>query len=59
MRPSAQRSGAPTWVGPKRGEVSTLLYTSVNDLRKLGAQSDHRPVVGVFAIGLGGDEDDV
>jgi hypothetical protein len=44
---------APEPKGPRRGEIDCLVYDSVNDLRKMEALSDHRPVYAVFAIGAG------
>lgn len=38
--------------GPKPGEIEVLRYDSVNDLAKMGAVSDHRPVFLVAAIGV-------
>ncbi|BGP12145.1 hypothetical protein JCM10213v2_000056 [Rhodosporidiobolus nylandii] len=43
-------------VGPRKGEVQVLKYDSVQDLAKMKATSDHRPVVAVLAIGLGEPE---
>ncbi|GAA6017294.1 hypothetical protein JCM10207_003683 [Rhodosporidiobolus poonsookiae] len=48
----ARRRRVPK-VGPRRGEVEVIKYDSVNDLQKMGAVSDHRPVVAVLAVGLG------
>jgi hypothetical protein len=42
----------PIIVGPKRGEVHCLSYDTVANLRRMQAQSDHRPVVAVYAIGM-------
>lgn len=39
-------------IGPKVGECICLAYFSVNDLRAMEAYSDHRPVVGVFSVGI-------
>ncbi|KAG0142458.1 hypothetical protein CROQUDRAFT_725114 [Cronartium quercuum f. sp. fusiforme G11] len=39
-------------VGPRLGECICLAYFSVNDLRAMEAYSDHRPVVGVFVVGI-------
>ncbi|GAA5828009.1 hypothetical protein JCM11251_005689 [Rhodosporidiobolus azoricus] len=40
-------------VGPREGEVQVMKYDAVRDLKKMGAVSDHLPVFGVFAVGLG------
>jgi hypothetical protein len=39
-------------IGPRPNEVVCLSYHSVSDLARMQALSDHRPVVGIFAIGL-------
>lgn len=39
------------YVGPVRGQIQPLLYNSVDDLRRMQATSDHRPVRASFAIG--------
>ncbi|GAA5918809.1 hypothetical protein JCM6882_006354 [Rhodosporidiobolus microsporus] len=40
-------------VGPREGEVQVLKYDAVRDLKRMGAVSDHLPVFGVYAVGLG------
>jgi len=39
-------------IGPEKGEIQCLKYDSVNDLRRMKAFSDHRPVFGVYAVGI-------
>lgn len=39
-------------VGPKPGQIQCLAYDTANDLRKMEAYSDHRPLFGVYAVGL-------
>lgn len=49
---------AATLIGPKTGAVECLLYKSLNDreMRMLEGRSDHRPVIFVGSIGIGGRE---
>ena len=42
----------PVLVGPRRGEVMTITYDAIADLRRMQACSDHRPVVAVYALGV-------
>ena len=49
---SLVKSPIKKFVGPQRGEIESLLYTSVDDLRRMQATSDHRPVKAVFALGI-------
>jgi hypothetical protein len=37
--------------GPRRGEIECLVYDSANDLRRMQALTDHRPLFGVYALG--------
>ena len=46
-----QQPVPPRLIGPRRGEVKCLLYNSVDDLKRMEALSDHRPVCAVFAVG--------
>lgn len=43
--------------GPRRGEILVLQYTSVNDLERMGATSDHRPVIAVVEVGIEEEEE--
>ncbi|KAH8929166.1 DNase I-like protein [Atractiella rhizophila] len=52
MEPGPEELKEPEPLGPKRGEIECLLYDSVADLRKMEAYSDHRPVIGVYLVGI-------
>lgn len=39
-------------VGPEPGHIDCLAYNTANDLLRMEAQSDHRPLYGVYAVGL-------
>lgn len=39
-------------IGPNPGQIHCLAYDTANDLRRMEAYSDHRPLFGVYAVGL-------
>lgn len=39
-------------LGPQPGEIECLVYNTANDLHKMEAVTDHRPLFGVYAVGL-------
>ena len=51
---SAEVSASPTTSKPRKGDVVCLRYDSLDDkaMRRLEGRSDHRPVIGSFAIYL-------
>lgn len=54
MQPSAESPGTPKPPPPppKRGEVICLKYDTLDDrgMRRLEGRSDHRPVIGAYAL---------